>query len=659
MSSAWDNQPVVNQVAAPSAPEMGSPAVDTSAFSPEQWQAYQQAYQQAMQAQQLYAQAQQWYEYATQTGQIDQQQQASQQAAQAQQLYEHAHQIYAMILAQVQASAPVSYSSQHPNYSIPVPPTDYPPPQVMSAPQAPQGYAPQVAPYQQQDLSYGGPSSAQPGAYYSHPQPDYHPSGYPPSGVQPAYGQPNYNQPAYGQPNYNQPTYGQSGYGLGMPGGTPSSMPAGYDPLAQASEYSRGSSPQLDGWVSLETEEAQPRGSVWFWIIGLLILGGGLGVLTFLDQTPSRKPNSLTAPKDREPSREDLEKQRRALLGEDQERPSEHLRKLSLTRTGEWKTMILAGTGDCRSLYLTDDQGVYVAEGIVPKSDPDYLQQTHPDQPFNPQPLSVPKSPAFRYFATSHVGNFLLFRTRVANQSWLLIYPLVGNPLKPPKEVKPAKPSKKSADDDGPSCGDSRISSHLLRRNLVMIGDGSCNPAAETLGVEPKLCMPNVPLSNASLLTLWHTGRDGQQVQGVMQIDQKQIPLARRVQWKNASRLGLYLKDSTPPTPDTKKNQWLSIRRSDGLIWTLDQRLQLNETSLKLTQGAGVAVRAKRDGDVLWVVYPQRIIKFQIDGNQLQNPKTYNFGTNIAAKYAVWSQDGNLLLVLTEKNTLYQFSEDP
>lgn len=673
MSSSWDHQQMAAPGAAshamntvqPTAQPTTEPVVDAGGFTPEQWQAYQQSYQQAIQAQQMYAQAQQWYEYATQTGQTEQQQQAYYQATQAQELYNYAHQTYLAILNQVQAAAHVANASP-PSVSQAVDPSQaygqaYGQGQLYHTPQPgyPQGYGavetlPPPQPMPQQSSS---PPQYMPQQVSSPPQ--YMPQGYA-QGYAQSYTQGyGVEQGGYDVSQGYPPGYGSSEYAQGY-GGYPPSQPGqsgGFaDPLAEAPEA--GSASHMEGWVSLEEDESVRRGSIWFWIVGLLLLGGGFGVLSFLDTAPSRKPINNTATQKAEPSAEELEKQRRALLGEDQERPSEHLRKLSLTRTGEWRTLALAGTGDCRSLYLTDDQGAYVAEGIVPKSDPDYLQQTHPDQPFNPQPLSVPKSPAFRSFSGSLAGTFLLFRTRVASQSWLLIYPLVGNPLKPPKEVKPPKTAKK-ADDDGPSCGDSRVSSHVLRRNLVMLGDGSCNPAAETLGVEPKLCIPNVSLSNVSLLHFWHTGRDITQMQGALQMDQKQLVLTRRGQVKESSRLGIYLRESTPPTPDHKKHRWVSVRRTNGQVWTLDQRLTLKEMPLRLSEGAGVAVRARLHDDTLWVIYPQRIVKFQVDNNQLQNPKTYELGKNITVKYANWSQDGQLLIVLTEKNTLYQFSEDP
>lgn len=691
MSSAWDNQQGAEAQAGYN--QQGQAGYDQAAmdsgFTPEQWQAYQTSYNQAIQAQQMYVQAQQWYEQAQQTGQVEQQQQAYAQAQHAQQLYAQAHQAYLAILNEVQAqqvhagpTVPAeANASQAPDASMP-PPQPLPPdggaPQPTQGyvqgyaqtgyaqgfqPNAPagydpnqayaqQGYDPQQAQYHQQQAYYQqqqgyaqqGYPQQQPYAQQGYDQQGYAQQGYPQQGYDPQ--QAYYQQ----QQGYDQQGYAQQGYPQQQP------QPIA-DPLAQAAAFP--SAPDMDGWVSLEPAQTGRRSSFWWWFFGILLVGGGVLAMNLMEPSVPKKrlPPDFNAKK-KELSKEEIEKRRRALLGLDRETPTKYLRKLNIKRQGQWSSIALAGTKDCRSLYLADEKGAYVAEGIVPKADSDYLQQTHPDDPFNPKPLPLPKSPAFRFFVSGGNGTFLLVRTRVAQQQWLVVYPLVGNPLKPPKEVRPSK--KQAKDDDGPSCGDSRISSYLLKKRFAMVGDGSCNPAAETLGIEPKICAPNVSLARASALMYWHTGRKADTIDGSLQLDQRLVNLKRRnTRSKKVSKLGVWLKDSTPPTPDNRGRMWAAVRKSTGQVWTVDRRMRVREQRFRVQQGAGILIRAQLNKKVLRAVYPTRIVKFRVEGRSLSVEKSFPFGKNITVTQAAWGQDGKVLLLLTKKHTVYQFSEDP
>ncbi len=675
MSSAWDNQQGAEAQAQAGDNQQGQAVYDQAAmdsgFSPEQWQAYQTSYNQAIQAQQMYVQAQQWYEQAQQAGQVEQQQQAYAQAQHAQQLYAQAHQAYLAILHEVQTqlgqvdagpTVPAEANiSQAPDTSMP-PPQPLPP--EGGAPQPTQGY---VQGYAQTGYAQGFQPNPQAGydpnqAYYQQQQAYYQQQqaygqqGYAQQGYDPnqAYAQQGYDpQQAYyqQQPGYEQQGYDQQGYAPQQP-----QTPVG-DPLAEAAAFP--SAPDMDGWVSLEPAQTGRRSSFWWWFFGILLVGGGVLAMNLMEPSIPKKrlPPDFNAKK-KELSQDELEKRRRALLGLDRETPTQYLRKLNIKRQGQWNSIALGGSKDCRSLYLADEKGAYVAEGIVPKNDPDYLQQTHPDDPFNPKPLPLPKSPAFRFFVSGGHGTFLLVRTRVAQQQWLVVYPLVGNPLKPPKEVRPTK--KKAKDDDGPSCGDSRISSYLLKKRFAMVGDGSCNPAAETLGIEPKICAPNVSLARASAVMYWHTGRKADKIDGSLQLDQRLIKLTRRsTRSRKMSKLGVWLKDSTPPTPDKRGKMWAAVRKSTGQVWTVDQRMRVREKRFRVQQGAGILIRAQLNKNVLRAVYPTRIVKFRVEGRTLSVEKSFPLGKNITVTQAAWGQDGKVLLLLTKKHTVYQFSEDP
>ncbi|MEM1009831.1 MAG: hypothetical protein AAGJ35_12595, partial [Myxococcota bacterium] len=87
------------------------PHLDLSALSPEQQQIYEHSYQQALQAQQLYAQAQEAYLQAQRSGNEQLAQHSYQQAVQAQQMYTQAHQTYVSIMESLQHSTPLTQAS--------------------------------------------------------------------------------------------------------------------------------------------------------------------------------------------------------------------------------------------------------------------------------------------------------------------------------------------------------------------------------------------------------------------------------------------------------------------------------------------------------------------------------------------------------------------
>jgi hypothetical protein len=384
-----------------------------------------------------------------------------------------------------------------------------------------------------------------------------------------------------------------------------------------------------------------------------------------IDYTPPTRflPPDMSGTK--EPTPEELARQRRALLGEDREVSSRYLRELPITRKSKWRSVALSGSRECRSLYLTDENGIYVAEGAVDPRAAYYLNRTHPDQPFNPTPLAkLPPSIINNYFAFGAQGLYLILRNHLAGQQWVFLYPLVGNPLLS-EELKPSKKrkAKKAAQDDSdaPSCGDSQISTRLLSNYLVMLGTGECSQMVATLGLKPALCLSQMPVNKAASITYWHNGRTKFPIRGSLQLDYQQIHIGKNARIQNNSTLGTFLANSPPPTPIPDLGHWVSVRRQSGQIWTLDQQTKIRELPLRipLEHHPSTALRVQMRKDMLRVVYPTHLMKYKIEKDQLSAIQTFKFGRNITVTQATWDQSGDILLLLTKTHNIYQFLENP
>lgn len=653
MSSQQDEMMAAQQAAGQVAVDPAG-AVDPAAFTPEQWQAYQHAYAQAMQAQQLYAQAQQVYAQAEQTGQVEAAQHAYAQAMQAQQMYTQAHAAYLAILQQVQGQS--GAAPQH----IAQPTHEHHSQQALpqAAPQAPmQGYADphsqqalaaaspeyvqqQQAAYaqQQQQAAYAQQQQmAQQAAYAQQQQAAYAQQ------QQAAYAQ--QQQAAYAQQQqaaaYAQQQTGyaqQQGY---MQEAQVQQPPVG-DPFAQ-----QGGADWDEVYYDDSMPEQQKGGGLWIWIIGFLFIVGSFVGLHLATQPPVHDPFKNPEPRERI-TKEQREARRRAMLGLDKEKPSKYLRAMELSTKGSWDSMAVAGKGECRSVYFANSSGVYVAESRAPKDEKDYLQKIHPDDPFRLKKLPLPPRTFSRQLITTPAGSYLLVRAQIARQSWMLLYPLLGNPLK-------GKGRKRGAD-----CGQSgrQPADYLLKRNLVLLGEGSCSLANTTLGVKPRLCLSGITVPSRAQLWFWQQGRRFAPPKGRLLLGTNIVQLKRRARPKSGESLFGVLRRSVLPTMDMQKRRWVSLEKGKRGLWTYTGRdiLPLDIKIPVITKGA---IRILLDKSFLRIVYTNRILKFKRDPMGLKRVGIYPFGDNVKAKYASWDSSGNILLLFTEKKTVYQFSEKP
>jgi hypothetical protein len=419
--------------------------------------------------------------------------------------------------------------------------------------------------------------------------------------------------------------------------------------------------PLSDASWGEDIEEAQTQKSggigIFLWLIILLVVGGGAYAVYELTRTPPRPVNPFPLERPKEMTAEEKEKLRRQVLGLDDEKPSKHLRAIEFAvKSKPWQATTLAGSGDCRTLYITDGKDLYSGEGIVPEKDKDYLQRPFPEDPFGLRMANFTSVIQNWSFAEGQSGSYLLIRHRLEGRLWLAIYPLIGNPL---KETGGKKKKAKKGDDDV-MCGTSGVTEPILREGVILLGSGNCKGAASTLGVKAHLCKDTIDIPEKDPLFFWQSGR-ANPPQGTLfynkiriNIDAKQIG-----QEVSAGVLASRLANSTPPTLDRKGKRWVAMEQSTGKLWSFDAKLQPKDLDLQISTQPEKILRIQKDAKHIRAIYADRLIRFQAKGKKLEEDKLFDFGKNIQARFAVWGTLGHVLLVITQKHTVYQFSENP
>ncbi|MCB9640690.1 MAG: hypothetical protein H6728_13800 [Myxococcales bacterium] len=682
--------------------------VDLSSLSPEQQQAYQTAFQQAMEAQQLYAQAQEAYLQAQQSGNEQQAQEAYQQAIDAQQLYGQAHQIYLSILEQAQG-APEAAPPQAVPMEAPVQQQGYPPQDPMQQqgypPQDPmqQGYPPQD-PMQQQGYPPQDPMQQ---GYAQQPMQQGYPQGYPPQDPMQQQGYPPGYAPQPGSqgnmaqvqvpPGYApQPGYPPQGYPQGYPpqdpmqqgypqqgypqGYAPQGYPPGYAP--QPGMYpNQGSMDQMQGYGYAQQQSYPPQsmppqdplaapqaaadweedsdivgsnpensGSPWFWVFVIIALAvGGYAVYALTkDDRPKVDLSKFDKPAPRRATKEDLEKIRRSFLGLDKEQPSPHLRSLKFAKKdGKWKKLTLAGKGDCMTLFMSDGKDLYSGEGGTDPKEKKLLRRPFPEEDF-PMNLASFNSVILDWnFSHGMTGTYLLIRHRIEGRIWLALYTLLGNPL----DDKAAK--KKDL-----TCGSSNLP-HVKRENVVLLGSGNCKKAASALGVKSHICKGDVDIPEKEAVSFWQTGKsyppEGALFYGSTRLD---IGSKRAGKERSERSFASRLTSSTQPVPDRKGKRWVALDQSSGRLWSFGKKLRIKDLAT-VSESPSKALGAQIKKNIVRVVYPNKLIRFTLKGKKLTEDKTFDFGKKLKVQHASWGNEGLILLFITEKHSIFQFDESP
>tara|TARA_B100000609_G_scaffold185030_1_gene168446 strand:- start:15214 stop:17058 length:1845 start_codon:yes stop_codon:yes gene_type:complete len=612
----------------------GHEVPDLSSFSPEQQQAYQHAHQQAMQAQHMYTQAHQAYLQAQQAGQADVAQQAYEQALQAQQLYGQAYQAFQLIVQQVQGGQQAVAPNMQQGYQQP----------------AQQGY--------QQPMQQG----------YQQPMQQPMQQGFDPNmqqGYQPPMQQgfdPNMQQ------GYQQPV--QQGYQQPMQQGFDPNMQQGFDPNMQ--QGMGGQPPMADPFAAAEANAAasfdmdmEPWGAdanlegggggAWFWLLGFLILGGAVTGLYIANQPPTTQRRLGDMDKDASTgmSKAEEEALRRKMLGLDKEKNSKYLRPLlfkdDTLKSLPWRNVSLAGRGDCRSLYAVENNKFYVAEGVIRPKSKDYLDRPDPDG-LEFAKITPPVKTTYSEILQGAGSSYLALRGKVGHQWWLLLYPLVGNPLKAPNRKK----KRKKSDDEDPSCGSSQVPGYILRPDVILVGPGSCAAAASSLGVVPKFCLTGFRMERGVKLHLLQS-RKKISIHGTLMAGSRKITLRKRARSKSSSSLAAQLRYATYMTPTGKK--WYFADTSTGDILYATSNGNIKKSGARVPSKD--IVRVKLKGRRLLVVHSTKLVTYRMSRGTLTPIKSYPFGEKVFVQHAVWGNEGNILLLRTKKNKLYQFSENP
>jgi hypothetical protein len=252
---------------------------------------------------------------------------------------------------------------------------------------------------------------------------------------------------------------------------------------------------------------------------------------------------------------------------------------------------------------------------------------------------------------TTPVGSYLMIRTLISNQKWMLLYPLLGNPLK--------------GKGRSVQCGYSgrAPAEYLLKKGLVLVGEGNCNLAKATLGLRPRLCISSVKVPQHAPLWFFQKGRRHMVPSGNLLLGTKLYALRRRAKAKDGESLFSLLQKSPPPTQDLHKKRWTSLQRKgkineDG-IWQYGGR-SIDPSNLKIPVVTTGAIRILRDKKHVRIVFRTKMLKFERVGNQLKRVGApFVFGKNVKATYATFGQLGHILILVTEKKAVYQLSEKP
>ncbi len=676
-------------------PQAAMQGPDLSALSPQQQQAYQDAFQQAMEAQQLYAKAQEDYLQAQQSGNEQLAQEAYQQALNAQQMYGQAHQIYLSILEQAQQAQAYAAPPQAAPPQAAPPPQEAPPPAISPQPpaiasppqqgsqgnmpyaQPPQGYPPQQQSYPPQQQGYPPQQQGyppQPQGYPPQPQ-GYppQPQGYPPQpqGYPPQpQGYPPQPQGYPPQPQgYPPQPQGYPPQPQGYPpqppmyGGSQGSMdqlqapgyaqqPSYPQPLPTASpEASAAWEEDLDAGTSSNSEGG---GGKLFWIFVLAVLAvASYGLYTLTkDDRPKPDLSKFDKPAAPPQTKQDLEQIRRSFLGLDKEKPSPHLRSLVFAKKdAKWNRLVLSGKGDCMTLFLSDGKDVYSGEGGIDPKEPKLLRRPFPEEDF-PMNMAPFNSRILDFqFAQGLSGTYLLIRHRIEGRIWLAIYTLLGNPLDEKEKGKKKK--------DDVTCGSSGHT-HVKRENVILLGTGSCKKAAKDLEIKTHLCKEDIDIPEKGAVSFWQSGKvyppEGSVIIGSTRLDLGPKRFAAEANERSfASRLAV----STPPSPDRKGKRWITLDQGTGILWAFDKKLRQSSLSGPLPTSANKALAAHLEKNTLRVVFPTKLIRFSLKGKQLTEDKSFDFGEKLQIQYATWGNEGKILLFATEKSSIFQYDESP